>query len=170
MAAPALPFKIKETEKQLRELLKQQPEHLRDRIRLLLTARKSDIALSKKTLAERTGIDPNSANAWRLLYIQGGIKKLLEFKRGRKKPGRITPKIHKKIEEKLADANNAFLGYEELRAWLDKHFLPGIKYHAVNKYIKRKFSVGIKVARKSHIEKDLQAVEAFKKTPLHSKG
>ena len=39
MAAPALPFKIKETTLKLKALLKEQPEHLRNRIRLLLTAK-----------------------------------------------------------------------------------------------------------------------------------
>lgn len=169
MAASALPFKINESEARLRALLKEQPDHLRNRIRLLLTAKKSDVPLSKNILAERTGIDPNSANTWRRLYLKGGINKLLEFKRGRKKPGRITAKIHKKIAQRLADPDNAFRSYEELRAWLDKRYLPGIKYHAVNKYIKRKFKVGLKVARKSHIQKDMKAVEAFKKTSIASK-
>jgi putative transposase len=169
MAASALVFKIKESESQLRKLLKKQPEHLRDRVRLLLVAKKSELALSKQALADKVGIDPNSANKWRKLYLEGGIEKLLVFKRGRKKPGMITPKIHKKIEELLSDPHNAPRGYEELRAWLDKNFLPGIKYHAVNKYIKRKFNAGLKVARKSHIQKDVEAVKAFKKTPGHSK-
>lgn len=162
--AKALHISVKESTKQLKELLKQQPEHLRDRIRLILLIKQSDIPLGKNELAKLLGIDPNSANAWRKRYSEGGITKLLEFKRGRKKPGRITLEIHKKIEKKLSDPNGAFRSYEELRQWLEENYLPGIKYHAVNKYIKRKFNVRLKVARKSHIQKDQKTVEAFKKT------
>ena len=165
----ALTISIKESVQQLKELLKQQPEHLRERVRLILVIKQSERSLGKNELADLLGIDPNSANSWRKRYMDGGIDKLLEFKRGRKKPGRITAKIHKKIEEKLSDPTGAFRGYEELRQWLEKTYLPGIKYHAVNKYIKRKFKVGLKVARKSHIQKDEKAVEAFKKTPVKNK-
>lgn len=42
-------------------------------------------------------------------------------------------------------------------------FCSGIKYHAVNKYVKRKFGAKLKVARKSHIKKDEKQVEEFKK-------
>ena len=125
--AKALHISIKESIKQLKELLKQQPEHLRDRVRLLLVIKQSDRPLGKNELAKVMGIDPNSANGWRKRYSEGGIKKLLEFKRGRKMPGRITPKIHKKIEEKLSDSHGAFRGYEELRQWLEKNYLPGDK-------------------------------------------
>lgn len=169
MAARKRNFPVKESEKQLKNLLRQQPIHLVDRVRLLIVAKKTDRPLSKHELAEKTGIDPNSANKWRNDYLTGGIKKLLEFKRGRKKPGQITPDIHKKIEEKLSDAHDGFRSYEELRQWLEKNFLPGIKYHAVNKYVKRRFNVKLKVARKSHIQKDPKAVKAFKKTPDHFK-
>jgi len=167
--AKALNISVKESVQQLKDLLKQQPEHLRDRVRLILTIKQSDRPMGKNELARLLSIDPNSANSWRKRYREGGIKKLLEFKRGRKKPGRITAKIHKKIEEKLSDPKGAFRGYEELRQWLEKTYLPGIKYHAVNKYIKRKFKVGLKVAPKSHIQKDEKAVRAFKKTSIKNK-
>ena len=167
--AKALNIFVKQSVKQLKELLRQQPENLRDRVRLLLVIKQSDRPLGKNELAKLLGIDPNSANGWRKRYTEGGLKKLLEFKRGRKKPGRITPQIHKKIEKKLSDPKGAFRSYEELRQWLEKNYLPGIKYHAVNKYIKRKFNVGLKVARKSHIQKDQKAVAAFKKTSVHHK-
>ena len=160
---------VKESDKQLKELLKQQPEHLRTRIRLLMEIKQSKESLSKNELARRLGIDPNSANKWRKYYKEGGLKKLLIFKRGRKKPGRITPELHKLIEKKLSDPKDAFRSYEELRQWLDENYLPGIKYHAVNKYVKRKFKVKLKVARKSHINKDDKAVEAFKKTSRYTK-
>lgn len=39
----------------------------------------------------------------------------------------------------------------------------GINYHTVNKYVKRHFGAKLKVSRKSHIKKDLNAVESFRK-------
>jgi len=67
------------------------------------------------------------------------------------------------IEAKLTHPDEAFRSFEELRQWIDEHFVPGINYHMVNKYVKRKFGAKLKVARKSHVWKDKQQVEEFKK-------
>jgi hypothetical protein len=42
----------------------------------------------------------------------------------------------------------------------------GINYQTLNSYVKRHFGAKIKVARKSHINKNELAVDTFKKTSL----
>ncbi|MFM7853175.1 MAG: hypothetical protein ACKO96_14945, partial [Flammeovirgaceae bacterium] len=43
-----------------------------------------------------------------------------------------------------------------------------IKYNTLLKYANREFGASVKVARKSHVKKDLEAVSSFKKTSLKS--
>ena len=161
---------IKETVSDLKSILKKQPDHLRNRIRLLIVMKESKEPLSKNSLASIIGVNHNSIQSWRKLYEKGGIKKLLEYNRGGYKPAMIRGKIFKKVEERLNSPDDAFRSYGELRQWIDDNFIPGINYHTVNKFVKRKFGAKLKVARKSHVDKDEQAVEAFKKTSDHSKA
>ena len=162
--AKAIEIVVKETLSDLKKLLKKQPEHLRDRVRMLIIIKQGERPMSKHTLAEAVGVNHNSIQKWRKLYQQGGIGRLQEFKRGGFKPSLIDADTHKRIEERLKSPDQAFRSYEELRQWIDENFIPGVKYHMVNKYVKRKFKARLKVARKSHVQKDQQAVEAFKKT------
>jgi transposase len=141
--ATALRFKIKQSETQLRKLLNNQPEHLRNRVRMLLVCKKSKRVLSKHSLAEIIGVNHNSIQSWRRMYVKGGIDKLLEFNKGGYKPSLINAAAHKAIEKKLNNPNNAFRSYQELRRWIDERFVRGINYHTVNKYIKRKFTHGL---------------------------
>lgn len=161
--AKAKEIQIKESVKELKTILKKQPEHLYSRIRMLIVIKKSEIPLSKNALADIIGVNHNSIQSWRQAYITGGINKLLEYKRGGYKPAMIRGEVLKKIEERLTEPYDAFRGYKELRQWIDDNFIPGINYHTVNKFVKRKFGAKLKVARKSHVKKDVQAVEDFKK-------
>ncbi|HEY0299080.1 MAG TPA: winged helix-turn-helix domain-containing protein [Arachidicoccus sp.] len=55
-------------------------------------------------------------------------------------------------------------GYVELQEWIEKEFQKEVKYNTVLKYAMRHFGSSVKVARKSHVKKDEQAVAVFKKT------
>jgi len=59
-------------------------------------------------------------------------------------------------------------GYVELQDWISKEFNKTIKYNTLLKYCGRNFGPKSKVARKSHVKKDLQAVEDLKKTSVKS--
>jgi CBS domain containing-hemolysin-like protein len=60
------------------------------------------------------------------------------------------------------------VGFIELLDWFDKTFQTNINYKTFHGFVVRKFKAKIKVARKTHINKDVQAVEAFKKTSVKS--
>lgn len=129
----------------------------------MLVLIKKQKALSKRDLADALGVNHNSVQTWRSAYGKGGLSALLKFERGGFKPSIISRPIHRVIEKRLKNPVEAFSGFKELQQWLDAYYIPGIKYHTVNKYVKRHFGAKLKVARKSHIKKDAQAVEDFKK-------
>jgi len=97
------------------------------------------------------------------LYETRGIQGLLEQTRGGKRREIITPLAHTAIEKRLKNPLDAFVSFEELRRWVDEHYIPGIKYVTLNAYVKRHFGAKLKVARKSHVQKDPASTEAFKK-------
>ena len=68
------------------------------------------------------------------------------------------------IEKKLKDPQNGLRGYVELLNWMEHEFNKTFKYNTVLKYAYRHFQSKIKVARKSHVKKDEEAVATFKKT------
>ena len=162
--AKAKTLTVLQTPQQLKQLLKQQSKPaLRSRIIMLQQIQQADAPLSKNELAERVGVNHNSIQKWRRLYETSGISALLQHKQGGKRREVINATAHAAIEQKLKSPADAFVSFEELRRWVDKHFIPGIKYVTLNAYVKKHFGAKLKTARKSHVQKDLQAVDNFKK-------
>ena len=155
---------VKETDQELKQLLKRQSKQkMRNRITMLQRIKQNNESLSKNELAELVGVNHNSIQKWRRLYETKGINGLLEQTRGGKRREIITPIAHTAIEKRLKNPINAFISFEELRRWVDEHYIPGIKYVTLNAYVKKHFGAKLKVARKSHVQKDLNAVDSFKK-------
>jgi hypothetical protein len=80
------------------------------------------------------------------------------------KPSVINAEEHIAIEKKLQDPKNGIRGYTELLDWVKTELHKDMKYITLVKYTERHFGSKIKVARKSHVKKDQQAVDTFKKT------
>ncbi len=163
------PFQLTVTEsiKELRALQRKHGELIGKRLQVLIEVRKhqDNGGVSKRALSSITGANHNSINKWRRIYREEGISPLL--KHGRKggfKPSVITKEAHIAIEKKLNDPENNLHGYVELLEWVNTDLLKDIKYITLLKYVGRHFGTKIKVARKSHVKKDGEAVEAFKKT------
>jgi len=72
------------------------------------------------------------------------------------------------ISQKLNDPLNGLRGYKDLTILLESTFKQAFKYNTVLKFCIRNFKSKIKVARKSHIKKDKNAVETFKKNSVKS--
>ena len=160
---------IKESSKELKQLQKNQPLTIIKRLNMLLELKKNGInGLSKRQLAKLIGVDPNSIQKWRTIYVNAGIKGIISHGRIGFKPSLITKEEHKKIEHKLNQPKNALRGYKELMQWIKDEFGKEIKYTTVVEYSKRHFGSKIKVARKSHILKNEVAMGAFKKTSVKS--
>ena len=67
---------------------------------------------------------------------------------------------------KLNDPKNGIRGYTELLEWVNKELFKDMNYITLVKYAERHFGSKIKVARKSHVKKDEEAIATFKKTSV----
>jgi len=164
MAKP-IQIRIKESIKDLKALQRKKGEIVSKRLRVLIELKKHEkTGISKRNLSDITGINHNSINKWRRMYIAGGLAPLLVHGRIGFKKSLINAKEHKTIEKKLNDPKNELRGYIELRDWLNNKFNKDFKYITVVKYTQRHFGSKIKAARKSNVKKDEELVDALKKS------
>ena len=160
-------FQIKESLKELQKLLKDSSAYLSPRIKMLIECKKNEsTGLSKRVIADSIGVNPNSVQKWRGMYISGGIKAILSHNKTGYKPSLLNKIDHEKIKEKLHDEKNPIKGFVELQQWIMEELGKDIRYTTVFSYAKRHFGAKVKVSRKSHIHKDKEAVEDFKKTSV----
>jgi len=166
----AHPFQItvKQTIPELRKLQRTCGELISKRLLMLIEIKKHEkTGISKRELSRITGINHNSIVKWRKLYNVSGIEPLLKHGRvGGFKKSVVSKEEHNKITMKLNDPKNGIRGYTELLEWVNKELSKDMKYITLVKYAQRHFGSKIKVARKSHVKKDEEAVATFKKTSL----
>jgi len=156
---------IKESVTILRRELKNTSLFLRPRLLMLIELKKNeDLGVSKRALAQTIGVNHNSIQTWRKLYETEGLAKLLSHGKIGFKPSVISPEEHEGLKSILSDAANGIQGYKELNEWFKNTYNRTIPYTTLTGYCIRHFATKIKVARKSHVKKDENAVEAFKKT------
>jgi transposase len=122
--------------------------------------------ISKRELMDSVGACSQSIHNWRTSYKLGGMDALLSNGRVGKcgKPSIFTKEEHKKIEALLHNPKNGLAGYVELHKWVSDEFQKEVKYNTVLKYATRHFGSKVKTARRSHVKKDGEAVQTFKKT------
>lgn len=164
--ASALFIPITETLKELRSLQKRSSPMISPRIKMLILMKEAgEKGISKRELMSGVGASSQSIQNWRAAYKQGGLDALVH--NGRKgAAGRssvFTAEEHHLIEQKLKDPQNGLAGYVELQQWIEEEFKKEIKYNTILKYAIRHFGSKFKVARKSHVKKDEEAVSDFKK-------
>lgn len=159
--AKALEVKVKESLTELRQFQKTQPNK-RSRIQMLVLIKEGK-QQTKDGLAEALGVSNKSVHSWRSNYLKGGIELMLKDKRGGNKVAQITPSMSVRIEKRLSNPKEGFKSYVEAQQWINKHFGLKMEYQAVNKFLKRKFNTKLKVARKSHIDKNAADEAVFKK-------
>lgn len=166
MASPKI-ITVKETLKELTALLKKSSPLIAPRIKTIIEIKKAkESGISRRALALIIGVDPNSIQAWRTSYVKGGINALITHNKKGFKPSVFTKQEHEAIDKKLSDPKNGLRGYVELLNWVEQEFDKPIKYNTLLKYCIKNFGSKVKVARKSHINKDEEAVNTFKKTSV----
>ena len=131
---------------------------------LLIFKHHQNEGISKRVVADQIGVNHNSIQTWRNLYIKGGIESLMSHSNLGYKLSKITKTQEQALSEKLNNPHNGMVGFIELLDWFNETFQTSIKYKTFHGFVIRKFNAKIKVSRKTHIKKDAQAVEAFKKT------
>jgi transposase len=164
MAVPKFLF-IKESLADLKVLLKNSKPSTTIKLRMLIELKKAgEKGLSKRVLADMIGVNHNSIQSWKTTYEKKGLIGLCNDGRIGFKPSVITKEEHEAIDKKLRDPKNGLRGYKELQEWIENEYNKTIKYNTLLKYSVRHFESKSKVARKSHIKKDEQKVDDFKKT------
>lgn len=160
---------IKESLTELKAILKSSSALIAPRIRVLISLKENEKhGISKREVADIVGVNHNSVQTWRTMYIKGGLKLVQSHNKKGFKPSIFSPEEHAAIEQKLKNPKNGLRGYVELKAWIEEEFERQVKYNTLLKYSIKNFGSKVKVARKSHIKKDDNAVESFKKTSIRS--
>ncbi len=167
--AKVLQIEVKESIQELLVALKQSSSRIRPRIQMLLAIKKSTTPLTKLELAEKVGVNHNSITSWRKIYRSGGFALLSKHNQGGKRKIVIDPKTHEAIKKRITSSTEGFRSYKELQDWVSDNYIPGIKYITILKYVQDKFGAKLKSTRKSHIKKDIEAIEAFKKNPSRNR-
>ena len=148
---------------ELKRLFHKHPVHLHSRIQMLYLI-KSGVTESTKVLCKHLLIGSRAIQRLKNDYQSGGINKLLRYEKGKHKSnGIITPAISAVLKEQLSSPSSGFTSYIDLQQWLQENHLPTVTYRVVHHHATVKLNASLKVARKSHIKKDLAAVEDFKK-------
>lgn len=154
---------VTESLEDLKRLYRKHPVHLHGRIRMLYLI-KSGVTDSTKALSIQLLVVPRVIQRWKNDYLTGGIDELLNYEKGKHKSnGIITPAISAAIKEQLSSPTSSFTSYIDLQQWVQENLLPIVSYRVVHHHATVKLGASLKVARKSHIKKDLAAVEHFKK-------
>jgi transposase len=166
--ANALKITVKENLTKLKKMLKTSAPHLTPKLKMLIIIKESEFDLNKNELAKEVGVNHNSIQKWRKKYLAGGIKSLLQDGRIGFKPSIITKETHEQIRVKLHNPVGAFTSFKDLQHWVDTNFIKGVNYNSLRHYVKKHFGAKLKVARKSHVKKDKDAGELFKKTSVRS--
>ena len=163
--AHAKTIMVKESETEIKKLLKQSIPFIGQRLRVLLVLKQNEkMGISKREVAKLAGVDPNSVQNWRTLYINEGIEGLLKHQKIGFKPSVFDAIEHQMLEKKLNNPQNGLQGYVELKAWLEKETGKVFNYNTLLYYCIRNFKSSVKVTRKGHVKKDVNQVDSFKKT------
>lgn len=162
---------IKESIQELRALQKKSIPMIAHRLRILIALKQHEASggLSKRSASELLGVNHNTVQKWRNAYISGGLEAVLQYKKPeqgarRRQSSIFSEEDHAQIEEKLHDPHNGLRGFVELHQWVQHHLGKEVQYNTLFKYVVRHFGAKIKVARKSHVKKEEEAVASFKKT------
>jgi len=155
---------IKETEKEIKNLIKKTIPFIGQRLRVLLILKQNEESgISKREVAKLAMVDPNSVQKWRALYLNAGIEGLMKHQKTGFKPSVFNLIEHNKLETILNNPQNGLQGYVELKDWIEKESNKIFSYNTLLFYCIRNFGSSVKVARKSHFKKDEEKGDFFKK-------
>lgn len=126
--------------------------------------------VTRQQLANYLGVHIRSLEKWVAQYQQQGIEDLLTVKPKRKGSKIITAELHQGLEERVNDSKNPFKGYWDAQQWAKEQYGIDVNYHRIREYLIKHFKTKVKRPRKSHVQKDPQAKEAFFKTAQHLQG
>lgn len=129
----------------------------------MLMLLKRNPKMSKRAMAAQLSASDKSIQTWRTTYTKEGFGALMTDKRGGAKEASITGKAYAQLSDRLHNPKEGFRSFVEIQQWLSSVCGIDMGYHAVNKFVKRKFGARLKVSRKSHVQKSPADEAVFKK-------
>jgi transposase len=165
MSAPKA-FKILESDSEIKKLIKHKHPMIAKRLQALLVFKKHEETggISKREVAQHIGVNHNSIQTWRDLYIREGIEKLMSHSKTGYKPSLISAEQENALKGQMYKPDNGFVGFIELLAWFNGKYNTDVNYKTFHGFVVRKFKAKIKTARKVHVKKDPKKSDALKKT------
>lgn len=118
----------------------------------------------QQDIADHLCIGYSTLKRWYKQYTEKGFSSFSSMNMGGNKSSVVPDEIHQALEEKLHDSSNPLSGYWDAVLWVESGFGLKIKYQTLRKYMIKHFKCKLKSPRKSHYQKDEQAIEAFFKT------
>jgi transposase len=113
---------IKETEKEIKNLLKQSIPFIGQSLRVLLILKQNEKeGISKREVSKLAGVDPNSVQNWRTLYLNSGIDGLLKHQKKGFKPSVFNAIEHNMLETKLNNSQMDFKAMLSLKIGLKRN-------------------------------------------------
>ena len=157
-------LQVKESVAELKVLHRGHAAHLQPRVQMLLLIKK-DLHHTKVALGQALGIHYTTIQDWKTAYDKGGLQALLTDGRskGQGRPGQVDEATSQAIRVKLSDPTGNITSYKDLQQWVKDTLGKQINYQPLRLHVKNHYATKLKVARKSHIAKDVAAVEMFKK-------
>jgi len=123
---------------------------------------------TRQELANHLRVHIRTQERWLTKYRNGGLISLLTDLPNNRPSKIISPEIHDALKVKVSSSDAPLLGYWEAQQWVEEKFGIKINYHWLRKYLITHFGTKLKSPRKSHYQKDEQAIEAFFKTTEHA--
>ena len=118
----------------------------------------------QEDIANHLCIGYSTLKRWYMSYRRQGLDTFIRVIPTGVKKSVISKDIHEALKEKLNDSSDPLMGYWHAVLWVESNFNVTLKYQTLRKYMIKHFKTKLKVPRKSHYQKDEQAIEAFLKT------
>lgn len=147
----ALPI-IKETEEQIREMLKSEHQVRRQNRLQALYLMVTKQATSRSKVASILGFNRNTISDWCSLYETGGLAKLLHLYKPSGAPPKITDAAKADIQE-LLQTEKGFRTYTEIHHMVVKKHGLKVSYRAVHELVRYQLGAKLKSPRPSNPKK-----------------
>jgi len=144
--------KIKETEEELREMLKSERQVKRQNRLQALYLVVTKQAKSRSKVSTMLGFNRNTISEWFSLYEASGLEKLLEIY----KPSGAKPKMTTEVIEEISarlKSEKGFRTYKEIHQLVVKKHRIEVSYRAVHNLVRYKLEAKLKSPRPSNPKK-----------------
>jgi transposase len=157
--------KIKETTKELKQLLHQQKSgRIKERVQVLYLIKSQQVA-SALTAATLIGRDYSTVKRWLRIYRETGIKELLKLKHGGGRSLSLSQEVLEALEKRLQQPQG-FDGYEAVQLWLQTTYGIELPYSTLHGIVHNRLKSDPKVVRPQSAQRDEFKAIDFKKKAL----